>query len=606
MTHSTPQFDELADLVWALSNDRLDAEGGASLQRLLESDAANRRVYLELMDQFALLEWESAERTVEAGKHGDLETAVSPLEISTLSPLPSPLSPLAVGGPLFSYMVATVVLCLMLLGAWAYKISHVRDQHYVDNSRRQTASGPSEQPELVFVGRITGMKDCRWSDPDTYTIVGASVPLDREYALASGLMEITYAGGAKVILEGPCTYNIESSAGGFLARGKLTAKIRTQSSKPKAQSSELFAFSPFLSPLFSVRTPTAVVTDLGTEFGVEVDENGDTTSHVFEGKIVVKAGIRNSEKRPMTAVGDTGLASGTQRQLKAGESIQVSRVRAGTHHDSAAETVRFTHPATPPKFVRRLYEPPKMLDLLDIVAGGNGLGNRRERGIDPTTGMTDPMLLVIQRKGDGQYHTVATNGLIDGVFLPKGGKHPAQLDSSGHYFDGFTRTSGTSGSSIWVRAAEISTSDQKKDRWQWVYSIGRGGQYMPDGRGLLCIHANAGITFDLAAMRKLFDGSRPARFRSVAALADAALVMPDKNPHGMVDLWLFVDGLLKMQRQGLGPQDKPVDINVKLEAGDRFLTIVVTDFNTLATFDWAIFGDPVLEMKPTDEENRLR
>ena len=40
-----------------------------------------------------------------------------------------------------------------------------------------------------------------------------------------------------------------------------------------------------LSPLFSVRTPTATVTDLGTEFGVEVDKQGGTTSHVFRGSV---------------------------------------------------------------------------------------------------------------------------------------------------------------------------------------------------------------------------------------------------------------------------------------------------------------------------------
>jgi len=43
--------------------------------------------------------------------------------------------------------------------------------------------------------------------------------------------------------------------------------------------------SPIPNPLFAVRTPTAVVTDLGTEFGVEVTANGETTSHVFRGSV---------------------------------------------------------------------------------------------------------------------------------------------------------------------------------------------------------------------------------------------------------------------------------------------------------------------------------
>ena len=41
-------------------------------------------------------------------------------------------------------------------------------------------------------------------------------------------------------------------------------------------------------PLFAVRTPTATVTDLGTEFGVEVSKEGHTISHVFRGVVRVQ------------------------------------------------------------------------------------------------------------------------------------------------------------------------------------------------------------------------------------------------------------------------------------------------------------------------------
>jgi hypothetical protein len=42
--------------------------------------------------------------------------------------------------------------------------------------------------------------------------------------------------------------------------------------------------SPFPNP-FAIRTPTAIVTDLGTEFGVEVNDRGHTLSHVFRGAV---------------------------------------------------------------------------------------------------------------------------------------------------------------------------------------------------------------------------------------------------------------------------------------------------------------------------------
>ena len=37
-----------------------------------------------------------------------------------------------------------------------------------------------------------------------------------------------------------------------------------------------------------IRTPTATVTDLGTEFGVEVSQTGATETHVLRGAVEVR------------------------------------------------------------------------------------------------------------------------------------------------------------------------------------------------------------------------------------------------------------------------------------------------------------------------------
>ena len=42
---------------------------------------------------------------------------------------------------------------------------------------------------------------------------------------------------------------------------------------------------------FVIRTPTATVTDLGTEFGVEVTKDQQSHLHVFQGKVVVRASL---------------------------------------------------------------------------------------------------------------------------------------------------------------------------------------------------------------------------------------------------------------------------------------------------------------------------
>ena len=64
------------------------------------------------------------------------------------------------------------------------------------------------EPKTELVGRITGMVDCKWAGT---AFDSPDVPLGRKYELASGLVEITYDTGAKVILQGPVTYEVESS-----------------------------------------------------------------------------------------------------------------------------------------------------------------------------------------------------------------------------------------------------------------------------------------------------------------------------------------------------------------------------------------------------------
>ena len=90
-------------------------------------------------------------------------------------------------------MVATVILGVMLISAWAYKISH--DQQQIVKGTQSIPA--NDRRQLVFTGRITGMKDCQWSDPTDMAYLGSAVPLGRRYALSSGLMEITYESGAR-------------------------------------------------------------------------------------------------------------------------------------------------------------------------------------------------------------------------------------------------------------------------------------------------------------------------------------------------------------------------------------------------------------------------
>ncbi len=216
---------------------------------------------------------------------------------------------------LTSNFISVVVMCIGLLGAWVYQVDIPQLVVQGNSSaahRGSVASGKAGNP-IEYIGKITDMIDATWADPMTAPVTDR-VALGRKYALASGLMEITYDTGAKVILHGPCTYQAESRDGGILSFGKLTARLEKRNEKvasgqwlvasetnSKSQipnpSSSPAPRPQSPAPLFTVRTPTAIVTDLGTEFGVEVDKHGNTNSHVFRGKVEVSLLTAGGEKR---------------------------------------------------------------------------------------------------------------------------------------------------------------------------------------------------------------------------------------------------------------------------------------------------------------------
>ncbi|MCA9264888.1 MAG: FecR domain-containing protein, partial [Planctomycetales bacterium] len=107
---------------------------------------------------------------------------------------------------------------------------------------------------------------------------------------------VRFASGAEVVLEGPVALRCESRNGASLIAGKLHAQVPKQARG------------------FVVETPSASVTDLGTEFGVLVNELGETETAVFQGSVILRL-----------AAGDG--SSSTQATLVAGQSAET---RAGS------------------------------------------------------------------------------------------------------------------------------------------------------------------------------------------------------------------------------------------------------------------------------------
>jgi hypothetical protein len=289
---------ELRSLAEAVCNGTITAAQYERLNALLSADESAARFYATYVRMHGLLLWHWRDADV-----SPVSSPAVPFIVET-SPFGGAETPLmanlfSAGGYLFSYSLAALIVGIGLLVGWACQMP-VNSEVAVSEQHRP-AMPPSPEREPTFVGRITGMFDCQWTDAKTGVIGYTRVPLGRKYALASGLMEITYDSGARVILQGPCMYEVESRIGGHLSVGKLTARVGKRgerrgqrdgySSRERALASNRVSsspLSPLPSPLFSVRTPTVTITDLGTEFGVEVDKSGFSRTYVCEGEVELR------------------------------------------------------------------------------------------------------------------------------------------------------------------------------------------------------------------------------------------------------------------------------------------------------------------------------
>lgn len=163
-----------------------------------------------------------------------------------------------------------------------------------------------------LVARLVKAVDCQWTDPISKPMVGSFLRQGQRLELNEGFVEIHFDGGVRLILEGPATMTIESAGKVRLERGKLAALV----------SAEAIGFT--------VRTPHAVVRDLGTEFGVDVEPGKGTQLCVFRGEVCVE---------PAEASFQSG------RVVGAGGAVRVETVSGTTVLDT---------PARPERFVRDL------------------------------------------------------------------------------------------------------------------------------------------------------------------------------------------------------------------------------------------------------------
>lgn len=381
-----------------------------------------------------------------------------------------------------------------------------------------------------------------WGKPGQAPASGAMLP-PGPLNLTSGLAQIRLENGVSLVVEGPAKFEIKSQTTVVLSLGKLTVSV-----PPNAHG-------------FTVETPAARTVDFGTEFGVFVDDAGNTETHVIGGTVEM-----------------TPIASGATTRLTADNAARVDY--------GARATQSITCLAG--NFVRDI----AAIDLADVVAGGDGTQRQRNSGIDVADGSASSASDAARDRnvvGDGQFHLCPSRPLLGGVFVPHGGSTPDTLDPAGHQFS-FPATDNHAFLDLW------SGSLWKPARTHYTNTGVMGDMdYGAAGHGMMVLHANKGVAFDLDALRAAHPDRPFSRFQATCGNLTAldgpikAAKVSDRS-----ELWVFVDGDLRSHTL-IQRKNPPFDVELPIEPAAHYLTLVATDGGDGFDWDWVTLGDPRLK-----------
>ncbi len=400
------------------------------------------------------------------------------------------------------------------------------------------------------LGVLVGSAHAKWDVP----IEQDGVLRAGRRTLEEGYAQIRLKKGAEVIVQAPSTFDLRSTNRMFLESGWITATV------------------PSAAKGFTIRTPASNVIDFGTEFGLLTGDAGNAEVHVFEGRIEFE---------------QAGNA-GARQSLVKDEAMTV---------DVAGQTSRAAVQDRPRLFARTMPAagafglPGKRLGLADMVGGGNGLDTGVwAQGLDPATGRTTFGRKVIKRSDHG-FHIIRSLPFINGVFVPDSNDGPALVTSTGIHFDGCPQTWGKSYESIINGAIfEAGSLGAQPGRLS-------GKTYNTKANPSLGMHPNAGITFDLRAIRHAMPGVRIDRFVALCGVSET--VVPfcrGRNPADIkVDFWVLVDGRVRFHANLAAAPPHAEQIDVRLGPNDSFLTLATTHPGDYQ-YGWALFAEPALEL----------
>jgi ferric-dicitrate binding protein FerR (iron transport regulator) len=413
-----------------------------------------------------------------------------------------------------------------------------------------------QESSEVEVATLADALDARWDvSIETHTSLHRG-----QFKLNQGYARILFQTGADVSIEAPAEFRLESDKRMTLLSGRVFADV-----PPSARG-------------FTVDTPQASIVDLGTQFGVKVESGNGSDLHMFKGKasLTPAAAAGNSKSEIITAG-------------QAGSVDPAGRIRSIQVKDTA--------------FVRRFFPGSgsvwrgQAIDLADIVGGGNGLGaGQLNRWLEINTGLDGTRFIVngqatqSYQTTDNRYHRVTHLPYVDGVFSPDANAGPVEVSSQRHVWPDCPKTSGRF-------FEDIFNGDHISFGIDTHGFVLKGQAYGTRELSAIALHSNAGITFDLGAMRGDMPGLEIVEFKARCGISEDVKKRVDSTQRGTADFWVLVDGKKRFEAKGMNVDSEPQEISVPLSRQECFVTLVTTDGDGRANFDWGFFAEPRLEVQ---------
>ena len=167
--------------------------------------------------------------------------------------------------------VAAAVLLMVLLASTLWKPSLLNfgtSQPTLAVAQEADDEQASVVRESAIVATLTRIDGCTWKDPARAMRCGQQLAGGTRIELDAGVARVTFESGAAATLHGPCEFIVDNAMHGTILQGRVAV------------------IAPRRAYGFRIRSPNSEVIDLGTEFGVSVNDGGQSEVHVFSGEVL--------------------------------------------------------------------------------------------------------------------------------------------------------------------------------------------------------------------------------------------------------------------------------------------------------------------------------